>query len=104
MKTILASVALLTLCSVPAFADFYVIQEPATKRCRIVEQRPEPSIGVVIGNPFTARVEAESHMRTVAVCRDATTGRGGAVIEQRREPRGPVIEERGRGDVILDER
>jgi hypothetical protein len=94
MKAILAGVALITVCSAPAFADFYIIQEPTTKRCRIVEERPGPGIGVVIGNPFGVRVEAENHMRTVEICREGTTGRGGAVIE-----------ERGRGpDVIIRER
>jgi hypothetical protein len=93
MKTILSGVALALICSAPAFADFYIIQEPTTKRCRIVEERPGPGIGVVIGNGFGVRVEAENHLRTVEVCREGTSGRGGAVIE-----------ERGRGGVVIDGR
>jgi hypothetical protein len=33
----------------PTLADYYIVQEPSTKRCRIVEERPAPGIGVVIG-------------------------------------------------------
>ena len=83
MKTLLASAALLALIS-PALADYYIIQEPTTKRCRIVEERPAPGVGVVIGDVFGVRVEAENRMRTVEVCREGTTGsRPPAVIEER---------------------
>ena len=84
MKAILAGTALATLLVAPAFADYYIIQEPSTKRCRIVEQRPAPGVGVVVGTPFGVRVEAENHMRTVEVCREGTTGRGDVIIEENR--------------------
>jgi len=89
MKALLAAAALTTFVT-PALADYYIIQEPTTKRCRIVEERPAPGVGVVIGAPFGVLVEAESRMRTVEVCREGTTG-GPAVIEERRER---VIRER----------
>lgn len=76
MKAILAGVALATVFGTSAFADFYIIQDPSTKRCRIVEERPAPGLGVVIGNVFGVRVEAERHLRTVEVCREGTSGRG----------------------------
>ncbi len=87
MKAILAGVALAAVVATPALADFYIVQDPTTRRCTIVEQRPAPGIGVVIGNVFGVRVEAENHMRTVEVCRE-TTGRGGSsgdtvIIEKR---------------------
>jgi hypothetical protein len=90
-KTLFAAVALVTIAS-PALADFYIIQEPTTRRCRIVETRPEPNVGVVIGAPFGLRVEAENRMRTIEVCREGTTGRG-TVIEEPRE-REIIIERR----------
>jgi hypothetical protein len=83
MKALLAAAALTTFVT-PALADYYIIQEPTTKRCRIVEERPAPGVGVVIGAPFGVLVEAESRMRTVEVCREGTTG-GPAVIEEKRE-------------------
>jgi hypothetical protein len=87
MKKVLAGMVLAVTVATPALADFYIVQEPSSKRCRIVEERPAPGIGVIIGDRgFGVRVEAESHMRTVEVCREGTTGRGDNVI----------IEERGR--------
>ena len=76
MKAILAGVALAVVFGSSAYADYYIVQEPSTKRCRIVEERPAPGIGVVIGAPFGVRVEAENHLRSVEVCREGTTGRG----------------------------
>jgi len=87
MKAILAGTALAMLLVAPAFADYYIIQEPSTKRCRIVEERPAPGIGVVIGAPFGVRVEAENRMKTVEVCREGTTGRGDVIIEENRRLR-----------------
>jgi hypothetical protein len=84
MKMVLAGVALVTLVT-PALADYYIIQEPTTKRCRIVEERPAPGVGIVIGEGgFAVRSEAESRMRTVEVCREGTTG-GPTIREERRE-------------------
>jgi hypothetical protein len=91
MKAMLAGVGLGILLGTPAFADFYIVQDPTTKRCRIVEQRPGPGLGIIIGDRgFGVRVDAESHMRTVVVCREGTQGRGGGggdrevIIEERR--------------------
>ena len=68
----------------PTFADYYIVQEPTTKRCTIVEERPtSPSIGVVIGGAgFGVRTEAESRMRTVEECRETGTA-GGTMIQER---------------------
>jgi len=101
MKALMIGVGLAAIVT-PALADFYIIQEPTTKRCRIVEERPAPNVGVIIGGAgFGVRVEAENRMRTIEVCKE-TTGRGGpAVIEERGGP--AVIEER-RERVIVPER
>jgi hypothetical protein len=77
------------MISTPVLADFYIVQEPTTKRCRIVEERPAPGLGVVIGDRgFGVRVEAESHLRTVEICRETTSGQRapaeGVIIEERR--------------------
>jgi hypothetical protein len=87
MKAILAGAALAAAFVSPALAEFYIVQDGGTKRCTIVEQRPAPGANVVIGDRgFGVRLEAENHMKTVEVCRDATTGaRDGVRIEERRE-------------------
>ena len=82
MKAVLAAAALAAFVT-PALADYYIVQEPTTKRCRIVEERPAPNLGVVIGAPFGARVEAENRMRTVEVCREGPTTGGPAIREER---------------------
>ena len=88
MKALLAGAALAAMFVTPSFADYYIIQEPTTKRCRIVEERPAPGAGVVVGDRFGVRVEAENRMKTVEVCKEGTTGRGekGVVIEKERGP------------------
>jgi hypothetical protein len=86
MRAVLASAALAVFVITPSLADYYIVQEPTTKRCRIVEERPAaPGIGVVIGGVgFGVRTEAESRMRTVEECRESgTTGGGTTVIEER---------------------
>ena len=79
MKAILAGAALAAACISPALADYFIVQNPSTKRCTIVEQRPaNPGIGIVIGGDqgFGVRTEAESRMKSVEVCRESTTGSG----------------------------
>jgi hypothetical protein len=83
MKSLLMGAAVATMFATNAVADFYIVQEPTTKRCRIVEERPAPNIGVIIGDRgFGVRADAETHLRTVEVCRETTTG-GGVTIEER---------------------
>ena len=86
MRVVFVGVALAALVVTPVFADYYIIQEPTTKRCRIVEERPAPSVGVVIGGAgFGVRTEAESRMRIIEECREA--GSSGGVIREEREER-----------------
>jgi hypothetical protein len=85
MKKLLIAVGLLALAT-PALADeYYIVQNPTTKRCTIVEKRPDPGVGVVIGIPFGVRVEAENRMKTVKECTESTTGGPDVRIEERRE-------------------
>jgi len=70
MRVVLAGAALAAFVITPSLADYYIIQEPTTKRCRIVEERPaSPGVGVIIGGiGFGVRTEAEGRMRTVEEC------------------------------------
>jgi hypothetical protein len=85
MRAIFVGAALAAFVATPGLADYYIVQEPTTKRCRIVEERPaSPGIGVVIGGlSFGVRSEAESRMRTVEECREGGTTGGSVIIEQR---------------------
>jgi hypothetical protein len=81
MRAVLAGAALAVLAVTPTLADYYIVQEPSTKRCRIVEERPAPGVGVIIGGVgFGVRTEAESRMRTE--CRESGTT-GETIIEER---------------------
>jgi hypothetical protein len=89
MKALMVGVVI-AAGSAPALADFYIIQDTTTKRCRVVEERPAPSEAITIGTAFRERAVAEERMRTVEACRDGTTGAGGAGViidEQRDQPR-----------------
>ena len=85
MRAVLAGVALAAFVITPSLADYFIIQEPTTKRCRIVEERPaSPGVGVIIGGiGFGVRTEAEGRMRTVEECRESGTTGGGVTIEER---------------------
>jgi len=83
MKTVVVVGALLMLASSALAAEFYIVQNPTTKRCTIVEQRPAPGVGIVIGDPFGVRVEAENRMKTTKVCEEGTVGGPGVRIEER---------------------
>jgi hypothetical protein len=85
MRAVLAGAALAAFIVTPGLADYYIVQEPTTKRCRIVEERPAPGVGVVIGGlSFGVRTEAEGRMRTV--CRESGTGGGVTIQERERVP------------------
>ena len=62
MRAILAGAALAAFVVTPTLADHYIVQEPTTKRCRIVEERPAPGVGVIIGGvglAFAPKLKAE---------------------------------------------
>ena len=83
MREIFVGAALAAFVVTPGLADYYIVQEPTTKRCRIVEERPAPGVGVQIGPiGFGVRAEAESRMRAVEECRESGTG-GGVIIQER---------------------
>ena len=69
---LLAAAVVLTAFATPALAqNFYIVQDTSSKRCTIVEQRPTTTTSVVVGGDrvFTTRTEAETHMKTVEVCK-----------------------------------
>jgi hypothetical protein len=69
MTRSLALATLLVAAATPALAEFYVVQDTATKKCTIVSQRPTVSTTVVVGSGvYTTQTEAEAAMKTVAVC------------------------------------
>jgi hypothetical protein len=69
---LLAAAVVLAAFATPALAqNFYIVQDTSTKKCTIVEQRPTTTTTVIVGGDrmFTTRAEAETHMKTVEVCK-----------------------------------
>ena len=66
--------AALIVFTVPGFAqttvtEYYVVQDVATKKCTIVDQKPTTTTMVQVGPmTFKSRTEAEGGMKTVKVC------------------------------------
>ena len=68
---LLVGAALLAAFVTPAVADFYIVQDTATKKCTIVEQRPTVTTQVIVGpdgRVYKTRDEATIAMKTVKVC------------------------------------
>ena len=51
-------------------AEFWVVHEPATKKCTILTSKPTTTTTTTIvdGKSFKTRVEAETAMKTMKVC------------------------------------
>ena len=73
MKKLLIAAALVALATA-AFAqtaEFYIVQDTATKKCTIVDKKPTVSTVTVVspsGTVYKTRTEAEAGMKTVKVC------------------------------------
>ena len=75
MKVLVAAAGFAALATPALAAEFHIVQDTATKRCTIVEQRPASQTTVVVGNgkTYTTRSEAEGAMKTVKVCESGGT-------------------------------
>ena len=64
MRKYVLSIAALAAMSAPAFAaEFYVVRDPDTKQCRVVETRPTDTKILVLGDKvFTTRDEAQKQV------------------------------------------
>lgn len=72
MKKILLSSAVVAITMGSAFAqtttEFYVVRDPATKKCTIVDKKPTTTTTIVDNGIFKTRTEAETGMKTMKVC------------------------------------
>jgi hypothetical protein len=51
-----------------ASADYYIVQEKATKKCKVVETRPTETTWIQIGPAaFKTQADAEKQIKTVCV-------------------------------------
>lgn len=50
--------------------EYYVVRDPVTKHCTIVDQKPTVTTTIVDNDIFGTRTEAEAGMKTMKVCTD----------------------------------
>ena len=66
-KLVLATAAVGLLMST-ASAEYYIVQEKATKKCKVVETRPTETTWIQIGPAaFKTQADAEKQIKTVCV-------------------------------------
>jgi hypothetical protein len=66
-KLVLATAAVGLLMST-ASADYYIVQEKATKKCKVVETRPTETTWIQVGPAsFKTQSDAEKQIKTVCV-------------------------------------
>lgn len=67
-KTIALAAGVLGLLASTANADYYIVQEKATKKCKVVETRPTDTTWIQIGPAsFKTQADADKEIKTVCV-------------------------------------
>ena len=68
LKKLAIATATVGLLMSTASADYYIVQEKATKKCKVVETRPTETTWIQIGPAaFKTQVDAEKQIKTVCV-------------------------------------
>jgi len=59
----------------PAWAEFYLVQEASTKKCRIANTKPDGQAMVMIGSEgYESREKAKAAKKAAAECQSETRG------------------------------
>ena len=71
MQKYVVIAAILTTFVTPALAaEFYLAQDPSTKKCKIVEAKPDGQTMVMIGaEPYATKGEAKAARKASAECK-----------------------------------
>jgi hypothetical protein len=68
LKKLALAMAAVGLLMSSASADYYIVQEKATKKCKVVETRPTETTWIQIGPAaFKTQADAEKQVKTVCV-------------------------------------
>jgi hypothetical protein len=68
LKKLVLAMAAVGLLMSTASADYYIVQEQATKKCKVVETKPTETTWVQVGPlAFKTQAEAEKQIKTVCV-------------------------------------
>jgi hypothetical protein len=82
MKKLIVA-AVLLVCASPALAEeFYIVLNQSTNTCTVMEGRPPPGGGLVLGARHIDRAEAENRMKTIRLC-NQNKGNTGSTAQPR---------------------
>lgn len=70
LSAVIAFAATSALAQAVVHEEYYVVRDPATKKCRIVDQKPTTTTTIVDNGIFKTRAEAETGIKTIKVCTD----------------------------------
>ena len=65
----LAGAAVAMLSSTALAAEYYIVQEKATKKCRVVDARPTETTWVQVG-PLAFKTRDEADKQVAVVCKE----------------------------------
>ena len=69
LKKVVLGIAAVALLGSTASADYYVVQEKATKKCRVVETRPTETTWVQVG-PLSFKTQDEAQSQVTVLCKE----------------------------------
>jgi hypothetical protein len=69
LKKLALGIAAVTLFVSTAGADYYVIQEQSTKKCKVVESRPTETTWVQVG-PLSFKTQDEAQSQVAVLCKE----------------------------------
>jgi hypothetical protein len=70
LKKVVLGIAAVALLGSTASADYYVIQEQATKKCKVVETRPTETTWVQVG-PLSFKTQDEAQSQVTVLCKES---------------------------------
>lgn len=64
------TLAFLPCTALPQVAEFYVVQDARTKKCKVVDKKPTPTTyeTLVSSGSYRTRAEAEDGIQNIKVC------------------------------------
>jgi hypothetical protein len=68
-KALFATVALAVLGSAASAAEYYVVQERDTKKCKVVQTRPTEATWVQVG-PLAFKTQEEADRQLKVICKE----------------------------------
>ncbi len=69
LKKLVLGIAAVAFLASTASADYYVVQEKATKKCKVVETRPTETTWVQVGS-LSFKTQDEAQSQVAVLCKE----------------------------------